>query len=148
MKTYTLLLAIISAIFSSQLLAIDPVYTNGSSNIAIKGYDTVAFFTENKPVKGHKQFSTQYQEATWYFSSQENLQRFINEPERYAPQYGGYCAYAISRNTTASINPRYFNIHNGKLYLNYNKGVQKRWLKQLDQSIKKANTHWPTLLKK
>lgn len=108
----------------------------------------MAYFTEGKPVKGTKEFETEYKGATWRFSSSENLQKFMLNPEKYAPQYGGYCAYAVSRNTTASIKPTVFNIYEGKLYLNYNKGVQRRWLKKLEQRISKADKHWPTLLDK
>ncbi len=116
--------------FSAAAHAVDPIYEGGSPRAAIKGYDTVAYFTEGKPVKGRAEFSTTYMDATWHFSSEQNLQLFITNPEKYAPQYGGYCAYAVSRNTTASIKPDIFNIHDGKLYLNYNAGVQRRWLKK------------------
>lgn len=126
--------------------AVDAIYEGGSPRAAIKGYDTVAYFTQNKPVKGKKEYSTDYKGAKWLFSSEENLQLFIDNPEKYAPQYGGYCAYAVSRNTTASVKPDVFNIHEGKLYLNYNKGVQKRWLKKLEKNIGKANNNWPELL--
>jgi YHS domain-containing protein len=134
--------------YSLTALAVEPIYTRGSSNVAIKGYDTVAYFTESKPVKGNKAFSTEYKGAVWYFASQENLQRFLVEPERYAPQFGGYCAYAVSRNTTASIKPEIFNIHGGKLYLNYNASVQRRWLKDLEKGISNANKNWPDLLER
>ncbi len=128
--------------------AIDPVYVEGSSNAAIRGYDTVAYFTEGKAVKGNAQYSHEYLGATWWFSSIENQQQFIASPEKYAPQYGGYCAYAVSRNSTASVQPEYFNIEDGKLYLNYNKGVQRRWLKNLKKGITKANKNWPALLER
>lgn len=134
--------------YSATSLGIDPIYTSGSSNVAIKGYDTVAYFTEKKPVKGNKTMSAEYNGATWYFSSTHNLDAFISNPEKYVPQYGGYCAYAVSRKTTASINPKAFNVYDGKLYLNYSKGVQKRWLKDLASGIQKADTHWPALLNK
>ena len=89
--------------FSTQAFAVEPVYTSFFSNKAIKGYDTVAYFTENKAVEGQAAFSTDYQGAKWLFSSQENLDLFIADPEKYAPQYGGYCAYAVAQNSTASI---------------------------------------------
>jgi len=133
-------------LLSVSSLAIDPIYTGGATRAAIKGYDTVAYFTEGKPVKGLAQYSVQYQDATWHFSSEENQQLFMAAPEKYAPQYGGYCAYAIARGTTASIKPKYFTVHHGKLYLNYNKGVQKRWQKDKRGYIKKANKNWPGLL--
>ena len=140
---------LISALFLAQAaLAVDPVYVDGRTKTAIRGYDTVAYFTQNKPIKGSKEFTTKYQGAIWRFSSAENLQKFIDNPKKYAPQYGGYCAYAIARNTTASIKPAYFTILDDKLYLNYNRGVQKRWLKKKRAYIKKANKNWPEILKK
>lgn len=142
-----LLLIITGLLWSQTTVALDPIYEGGSPRAAIRGYDTVAYFTENKPVKGSKEYSTSYKGATWHFSSQENLELFLTDPEKYAPQYGGYCAYAVARNTTASIKPKYFTIYDGKLYLNYNKGVQKRWLKDKGGYIEKANDNWPELLK-
>jgi YHS domain-containing protein len=146
--SFLIKLPLLLMLYHADSRAIDPIYTSGSSNIAIKGYDTVAYFTENKAIKGDKEMSVEYQGAVWHFSSAENLDTFITQPEKYIPQYGGYCAYAVSRNTTASINPKAFNVYEGKLYLNYSKGVQKRWMKDLEAGIKKANTHWPKLLKK
>jgi len=140
---YGLLLSLSS--FSA--LALDPIYSGGSARAAIKGYDTVAYFTQGKAVKGHKDISYEYLGATWWFSSEEHRQLFINSPEKYAPQYGGYCAYAVSRNTTASVKPKVFNVSDGKLYLNYNAGVQKRWLKNKEERIEDANDYWPELLK-
>ncbi len=142
----TLGIFLLLGIYHLPASAMDPIYTPGSSNLALSGYDTVSYFLGDKPIKGSAEFQTQHQGATWYFSSKENLSKFILEPERYSPQYGGYCAYAVSRNTTASVKPEIYNIHDGKLYLNYNKGVQKRWLKNLKKGIKKANKNWPKVL--
>ncbi|MGS2718507.1 YHS domain-containing (seleno)protein [Eionea flava] len=133
-------------LFSFSATATEPIYTGGSAKAAIRGYDTVAYFTEGKAVKGNKEISYEYLGATWWFSSEEHRQLFIDSPEAYAPQYGGYCAYAVSRNTTASIKPKVFNIHKGKLYLNYNKGVQKRWLKNKEERISNADNYWPELV--
>jgi len=149
MKTHTLLsflLGLILSAYSLSTLAVDPVYTGGSARAAIKGYDTVAYFTQGEAVKGKEEFSYEYLGATWWFSSEAHRQLFITSPEKYAPQYGGYCAYAVSRNTTASIKPKVFDIHESKLYLNYNKGVQKRWLKNKTERIENADDNWPKLL--
>ena len=129
-------------------MAIDPIYTARFSNNAIKGYDTVAYFTEGQAVEGDKQFSTEYKGANWLFSSQENLDLFVANPEKYAPQYGGYCAYAVSQNATASIQPEQFTIHEGKLYLNYNAKVNEKWLANKENFIEKADEFWPALLEK
>lgn len=135
-----------TVMLSSKAFAIDPTYTGFFSDEAIKGYDTVAYFTENKPVKGKEEFSTKYNEATWLFSSQENLDLFLTNPEKYAPQYGGYCAYAVSQNTTASIKPELFTIQDGKLYLNYNESINDKWRANKLEFIELADQNWPKLL--
>ena len=86
---------------------------------AIRGYDTVAYFTKNKPVKGNPEFQYEWKHGTWFFSSQENLELFKASPEKYAPQYGGYCAYAIAIDQLVPIDPTQFTILDNKLYLNY-----------------------------
>ena len=137
-----------SLLVSSVALALDPIYTSFFSNVAIKGYDTVAYFTENKAVKGSKDFVTEYKGATWHFSSQENLDLFLSEPEKYEPQYGGYCAYAVAQNTTASIKPELFTIVDDKLYLNYNAKINDQWQSNKEEFIQQADANWPALLAK
>ncbi len=137
---------VLTAMISTQAFALDPTYTALFSSEAIKGYDTVAYFTENKPVKGKSDFSTEYNEATWLFSSQENLDLFLANPEMYAPQYGGYCAYAVSQGSTASIKPELFTIHDGKLYLNYNEKINNKWNANKEAFIVDADKNWPELL--
>ena len=133
-------------LLSANALAVDPTFTAIFSDQAIRGYDTVAYFTEGKPVEGDDKFSTEYNEATWLFSSQENLDLFKADPEKYAPQYGGYCAYAVSQNSTASIKPELFTIHDGKLYLNYNESINKKWVADKESFIVQADANWPALL--
>ena len=145
---YIMFLTAFSLLLSTNALALDPVYTGFFSDKAIKGYDTVAYFTENKPVKGSTDYSFEYKGATWLFASQENLELFKDSPEKYEPQYGGYCAYAVSQNTTASIKPELFTIHDGKLYLNYNQSINDKWLKQKVSFIEDADKNWPGLLAK
>lgn len=137
-----------SLLVSSVALALDPIYTSFFSNVAIKGYDTVAYFTENKAVKGSKDFVTEHKGATWHFSSQENLDLFLSEPEKYEPQYGGYCAYAVAQNTTASIKPELFTIVDDKLYLNYNTKINDQWQSNKEEFIQQADANWPALLAK
>lgn len=141
-----MLLLAITVLWSVNAVAIDPIYTSTFSNNAIRGYDTVAYFTQGKAVEGNKEFSTQYKEATWLFSSQQHLDLFLADPAKYEPQYGGYCAYAVSQNTTASIKPELFTIHNDKLYLNYNKSVNEKWLADKEKFIVQADSNWPSLL--
>ncbi len=139
-------ISLLFALVSFQVLALDPTYTSLFSSKAIKGYDTVAYFTEGKPVEGNSEFTTQYNEATWLFSSQKNLDLFLANPEKYAPQYGGYCAYAVSQGQTAPIKPELFTIHEGKLYLNYSESINERWLKNKEAFIVDADQNWPKLL--
>jgi hypothetical protein len=86
-------------------------------------------------------------EATWLFSSAENRDRFAADPQKYAPQYGGYCSYAVSQGHTASIDPEAWRVVDGKLYLNYSKGVQKKWEMDTTGYIQKADQNWPGLHK-
>jgi len=146
MKCLQKITLIFALLASSNALAIDPTFTGLFSDKAIKGYDTVAYFTENKAVKGSDKFTTKYNGATWLFSSQENLELFVASPEKYAPQYGGYCAYAVSQNGTASIKPELFTVHDDKLYLNYNKSINDKWNANREQFIKDADKNWPELL--
>jgi len=137
---------ICTMVLSGSAFALDPTYTGYFSSEAIKGYDTVAYFTEGKPVKGRDEYSTEHNQATWLFSSQQNLDLFLANPDMYAPQYGGYCAYAVATNTTASIKPELFTVVNDKLYLNYSKSINEKWLAQRDSYIVDADKNWPKLL--
>lgn len=137
---------IVGMLFSGSVFALEPVSTGFFSNDAIKGYDSVAYFTQNKAVKGKSQFTLEHQGATWRFATQTNLDLFKSDPEKYSPQYGGYCAYAVSQGTTASIKPELFTVHNGKLYLNYNEKVNRQWSNAKEDFIADADKNWPTLL--
>ncbi|GDY26988.1 hypothetical protein AHAT_28780 [Agarivorans sp. Toyoura001] len=131
---------------SGYSFAAAPIYTPWFNNLAIKGYDSVAYFTENKPVEGKESFEYEWQGATWRFSSADNLAKFSAEPEKYAPQYGGYCAYAVAKGKTASIEPEQFTVLDGKLYLNYNASVQEKWLAKRDDYIQSAENNWPSVI--
>jgi YHS domain-containing protein len=137
----------VSAFFTSAAFAKDPVYTAAFSSTAVDGYDAVAYFTEGKPVKGDKKFSTDYNGAEWRFASADNLEAFKGAPEKYAPQYGGYCAWAVSQNYTARGNAENWKIVEGKLYLNYNDEIQERWEADIPGFIAAAEQNWPTVLK-
>ena len=140
------LLSISLMLMSVSAFAIDEIYTPLFSSLAVKGFDTVAYFTENKPVEGKKDHSLKWKGATWRFSSAENKALFEANPEKYAPQYGGYCAWAVSKNTTASIEPEQFSIVDGKLYLNYNKDIQEQWQVNKLKNIQTADKNWPGIL--
>lgn len=137
------LLLCVSAAFADKA---DPVFKDGDG-LAIRGYDPVAYFTEMKPVKGSQQFSYSWMGAKWLFTSAANRDIFAAEPSRYAPQYGGYCSYAVSKGHTASIDPEAWRVVDGKLYLNYSKGIQKSWAMDVPGNIQKADQNWPGLHK-
>ncbi len=124
----------------------DPVYTGTFSSVAASGHDPVAYFTQGMPVEGSKEFESTWNDATWRFSSAENKAMFDAEPEKYAPQYGGYCAYAVSQGYTASTVPEAWSIVDGKLYLNYSLGVRKTWDQDRAGYIASANKNWPDVL--
>ncbi|MEM6614785.1 MAG: YHS domain-containing (seleno)protein [Cyanobacteria bacterium P01_C01_bin.72] len=117
-----------------------------NNGLAIRGTDPVAYFTQSKPVAGKAEFSHNWNGITWQFSTQENRDLFAANPEQYAPQYGGFCAWAVSQGYTAAIDPQAWKIVDGKLYLNYNQGIQRRWEKDISGNIKKANANWPGVL--
>ena len=120
----------------------------GRTDSAINGYDPVAYFTVGKPVKGQDNFATEWMGAKWKFSSQANLALFKSNPEKYAPQYGGYCAYGVTQGSLVKVEPEQFTLRDGKLYLNYDADVQAKWLKDPAGYIKDADTKFQALLKK
>ena len=126
------------------LWAKDPVYQKGG--FAIEGYDAVAYFTDGKPTKGDPKYQFEYMGAKWLFASADHRDQFKADPEKYAPQYGGYCAYAVSKGSTAKIEPDAWKIVDGKLYLNYNHSIQKKWEKDISGHIKKADANWPKVI--
>lgn len=115
--------------------------------LAVKGYDVVAYFDKNSAVKGDAQFSTEWNGAKWHFASAANRDKFVANPGKYAPQYGGYCAWAVGHGYTAPSDPEAFTIHEGKLYLNYNKDVSAKWSPDKANWIAKGDEHWPKLHK-
>jgi len=120
------------------------IYTE--DGIAVDGTDVVAYFTEGKPVAGAKDITHDWMGATWRFASEQNRTVFAADPLAYAPQYGGYCAYAVSEGYTASTVPEAWRIVDGKLYLNYSRRIQKRWAKDIPGRIKAADANWPKVL--
>ena len=110
---------------------------------AVEGYDVVAYFEEGRPVEGSREHAHEWMGATWRFSTAANRAAFLAEPEKFAPKFGGYCAWAVSQGYTASTAPEAWTIVDGKLYLNYSKSVMKDWLADRDAFIAKANKNWP-----
>ena len=136
-----------TVLFGSPALAAKPdIFTGLKPGFAVAGYDPVAYFTENMPVKGDPSIVFKYRGALWLFSSAANRDAFKADPEKYAPQYGGYCAYAVSQGYTAKGEPEVWKIVDGKLYLNFSRGVQKRWQRDIPGHITSANANWPSVL--
>lgn len=115
---------------------------------AIRGYDPVAYFTESKPVLGDAAISYTYEGATWYFANAKNRDAFKADPAKYAPQYGGYCAYGTSQGHKAPTEADAWTIEDGKLYLNYNTKVKTIWSKDRPGNIQKADANWLTIKNK
>jgi len=133
--------------YSTPALAAEPpVFTGLVAGVAVGGYDPVAYFTQSKPVPGSKDLTLQHEGATWRFASAENRAAFEANPAKYAPQYGGYCAYAVSQGSTAKAEPDAWTIHDGKLYLNYDKSVRAIWEEDIPGYVKKADANWPGVL--
>ena len=122
------------------------IFTGNSDGIAIRGYDPVGYFTEGKPVEGKTDFTTEWRGAEWRFASAENLAAFEASPEKYAPKYGGYCAYAVSQGYTAKTEPEAWTIVDGNLYLNYSLGVKATFDSDQPGYINLANQNWPKVL--
>ena len=125
--------------------ALDPVFSTYLGG-AIRGYDPVAYFTEGKAVQGKRAHRLEWKDATWSFASAKNKEMFEANPEKYAPRYGGYCAFAVSRGYTASIDPDAWSIVDGALYLNYSLGVRDQWSGDIAGNIAKGDANWPKLL--
>lgn len=111
-------------------------------NPAIKGYDTVAYFQAGKALKGNESFTFQWHKLTWFFQSKENRDLFETSPERYAPQYDGYCAWAMTEARKANTDPEVWKIVDGKLYLNCSMAAYEKWSRDIPGNIKKADKNW------
>lgn len=113
--------------------------------VILKGYDSVAYFTKGMPVEGDKRFAVQHDGATYYFASAENMKAFQANPSQYAPQYGGYCAMGAALGKKLDVDPTQFKVVDGKLYLNVNADVFKKWSEDVTGNIQKADTTWPQI---
>ncbi len=124
--------------------ALDPTFT--ADGAAIRGYDPVAYFTQGEPTPGNPAFSHAYEGATWHFATEAHRDMFAADPAKFAPQYGGYCAWAASRNYVASTDPEAWEIVDDKLYLNFSKLIHARWTIGKRKNIEKGDVNWPGLL--
>jgi YHS domain-containing protein len=151
MRKFILFLILASAGFSASSCSngesLKSVNTT-AENVAVKGFDTVAYFTAQQAVEGNPQFSYIWNGAKWYFSSPENMEKFKAAPEDYAPQFGGYCAFAVSKGYTADGDPNAWKVVGGKLYLNYNQKVKEMWEAEQESRINEAKKNWEEFKKK
>lgn len=134
-----------AALFSRPAQAAEP-YLFSVDGVAIRGADPVAFFTEGAPVIGSPDHALMWEGATWHFASAENMEMFMADPRAYAPQYGGYCAFALSKGSLASSVPEAWTVHDGKLYLNYSVNVRQVWSEDIPGNIALADAQWPAIL--
>ena len=123
-----------------------PAVNADKSGVAMRGYDPVAFFTQGRPVKGSAEHSYEWNGATWRFASAQSRDAFAAAPKRYAPQFGGYCAWAVSQHYLAPGDPNYWKIVDGKLYLNANARAKELWEADQPDAIARGHANWPAVL--
>jgi YHS domain-containing protein len=140
-----LLLVLAASGFIAPAVAGGVVNNSFLGSVAIEGTDPVAYFVEGKPVEGSSEFEHEWMGATWRFASAANRDLFAADPEKYAPQYGGYCAWAVSQGYTAKIDPEAWTIVGDRLYLNYSKEVRTQWSEDVPGNITKGDANWPKL---
>ncbi len=139
------LLSLLTALLLTAVVFSQDIKFNSKEGVAIKGYDPVAYFTQQKAVLGRDEFMLDWSGSKWKFSSKENLDSFTVNPGKYAPQFGGFCAYGCSENHLAPTDPEAWTIIDQKLYLNYNLKTRVVWLKDTATRIKNADRFWPAL---
>jgi len=142
---WTLIVGLLLAAGVHPVAAADRINTTRLGKVAIKGYDPVAYFDAGQPTKGLRDFEYEWHGASWRFASAEHRDRFRGAPERYAPQYGGFCAWAVSEGYVADINPKAWKIVGGKLYLNFSLKIQAKWVLDLERHIQRADRNWVEL---
>ncbi len=146
-RTFPLvMLLFVLSLAAAPVQAKNPVYTGTFSSLAVSGYDPVAYFKAGNPVEGSAKHELKWNGATWRFASAANLAAFKANPQKFAPQYGGYCAWAVSQGYTASTDPTAWRIVDNKLYLNYSHGVQRQWEEDIPGNIAKGDKNWPKVL--
>lgn len=123
-----------------------PLYWTDEQGVAIQGSDPVAYFTQGAPTPGFPEFYLEWGGVTWWFSSLDHRTLFEANPEAYAPQYGGYCAWAVSQGYLAPIDPAVWSIVDDRLYLNFDSGIQRRWERDIPGFIRQADANWPQVL--
>ena len=122
-----------------------PFFTE--NDVAIRGIDPVAYFTDGGPVPGNPDYAAEWEGATWHFASAQNRDRFLDTPDAFAPQYGGFCAWAVAeKGQLYATDPEAWAIVDDKLYLNFNASIQKRWEKDIPGLIEAGDRRWPEII--
>lgn len=147
MKTMIRTILVVMLI-SAPVFAADLVNVSGASKVAIAGYDPVAFFTDAKPVNGSPSISASYRGATYFFANEEHKALFTQDPDKYSPQYGGFCAFGVGLNALFPVDIQTWQVRNGKLYLNLNSDILRKFNADFDGNVAKAELNWPGLVKK
>ena len=147
MKTIIKYIAAI-LLLTASAFAGELVNVSGASKAAINGYDPVAFFTDSKPVNGSPFITAEHQGATYFFASEEHKKEFTAKPDKYAPQFGGYCAFGVGLNKLFPVDINTWQVRDGKLYLNLNADILKKFNADIDANIAKADKNWPGLVDK
>lgn len=147
MKKITHAVLILTLLFSP-VLATDLVNVSGASRVALDGYDPVAFFTDARPMNGSPFIKATYGGADYFFATEEHKQLFTADPEKYAPQYGGFCAYGVGYDALFPVEIDTWQIRNGKLYLNLNSEILEKFNADFEGNVAKANKSWPGLVRK
>lgn len=135
-------------LLSTAALAGELVKVSGASKVALDGYDPVAFFTESKPVNGSPGITGEHRGATYFFANEEHKKLFKENPDKYAPQYGGFCAFGVAKGALFPVDINTWQVRDGKLYLNLNPEVLRQFNAHIEQDIAKAEKNWPHLVKK
>lgn len=138
-------LLFVNPIAAESVAEVPAVHTKGKSNLAVGGYDPVAYFVEKKARKGNKMYHYEYMDASYRFVSEENLELFKKNPDAYLPQYGGYCAWAVANGYTYRASPKHWSIVDGKLYLNFNGKVKNMWSEDTELRIAQGDKNWPNV---
>lgn len=144
-KTLKSLLMAVSIFLTGHSFAADSDANADANDVAIHGYDTVAYFTESKPTQGSTKFTATYKNTIYQFTSSDNRDKFRANPEKYAPQFGGHCAMGVALNKKLDVDPNAWRIVEGKLYLNLNKQVQEKWVSDISGNLKTAYEIWPSI---
>lgn len=117
--------------------------TNTSSGVALGGFDPVSYFDATAPIPGNEQHTYEWRDAVWRFSSEENRSQFAEDPERYAPQFGGFCSFAVGKGVTANANTRAWYLEDGKLYVFMDEHVRNEWVASIESgSLQQSSENW------